>query len=444
MPTIKVNIPIQLYRSATPGTTPPAVNMLEGALAINMADRKLFFKDNTGAVNQIGVARSELAKVAFSGQYADLIGAPGPGGYTLPIATATTLGGVKAGGMGIAISGADGTISNTGILKIQGDTKVPKSPDATGLATLSSTDFNIPIDLMTGPSGTILSKYIPQVESGLHWQGNWDATANNPQLLDGGKLGPAPGTQLANGSYYIVSKAGNTPLDGITTWTVGDWALVSNGVWTRIANAGSTVTSVNKKTGDVTLTATDITGFAKVATTGQYSDLLGIPAAYVLPAATTTALGGVKIGTNPAGDAPSATLAKVAISGDYNDLANRPSNPDTARIVSNIRGVPTIIDEEFYLFTETVTFQTNFTGSQARCKYQSGQSATVTIRRYTDALPAGEDVGTIFFDGTGKGTFTSIIQTPTFNAGDQLSYKFTNATNLTLANIAMRGLYSAV
>jgi len=54
------------------------------------------------------------------------------------------------------------------------------------------------------------------------------------------------------------------------------------------------VVSVNGKTGAVDLTATDITGLATVAITGQYSDLIGAPPAFTLPIATTTVLGGVK------------------------------------------------------------------------------------------------------------------------------------------------------
>lgn len=54
------------------------------------------------------------------------------------------------------------------------------------------------------------------------------------------------------------------------------------------------VTSVNGLTGDVVLNATNVTGFATVAYTGRYSDLLGAPAAYTLPIASSTTLGGVK------------------------------------------------------------------------------------------------------------------------------------------------------
>lgn len=56
------------------------------------------------------------------------------------------------------------------------------------------------------------------------------------------------------------------------------------------------VMSVNNKRGAVTIAASDLS-LAAVATSGSYTDLSNTPAAYVLPAATTSALGGVKIGT---------------------------------------------------------------------------------------------------------------------------------------------------
>jgi hypothetical protein len=113
------------------------------------------------------------------------------------------------------------------------------------------------------------------------------------------------------------------------------------------------VTSVNGKTGAVILAAGDISGFATVATSGNYNDLTNKPAAYSLPVATTSVLGGVKAPSNGsitiAGDgtlglgsslvtsvagrsgavvltyADIGGLATVAHSGDYNDLINKPA-----------------------------------------------------------------------------------------------------------------------
>jgi hypothetical protein len=54
------------------------------------------------------------------------------------------------------------------------------------------------------------------------------------------------------------------------------------------------VKTVAGRTGDIVLTAADVSGLATVATTGSYNDLSNKPAAYVLPVATASVLGGVR------------------------------------------------------------------------------------------------------------------------------------------------------
>ncbi len=65
----------------------------------------------------------------------------------------------------------------------------------------------------------------------LIYQGTWNASTNTPTLTS--SVGTA-------GYYYVVSVAGNTDLNGVTTWTVGDWALFNGSVWQKI-EGGSTV-----------------------------------------------------------------------------------------------------------------------------------------------------------------------------------------------------------
>ncbi|MCL2331745.1 MAG: hypothetical protein FWC61_04375 [Proteobacteria bacterium] len=63
---------------------------------------------------------------------------------------------------------------------------------------------------------------------------------------------------------------------------------------------------------------------AKVATSGSYNDLTGkptIPAAYNLPAATATALGGVKVGSGVT-VAPDGTISVAAAAGGPSDMAD--------------------------------------------------------------------------------------------------------------------------
>jgi hypothetical protein len=84
----------------------------------------------------------------------------------------------------------------------------------------------------------------------LNYAGTWDANANNPTLTSG------VGTK---GNYYIVSVAGTTTLDGISLWSVGDWAVFNGSVWEKVNGATSesfvnlTVTgTANIATGNVT------------------------------------------------------------------------------------------------------------------------------------------------------------------------------------------------
>lgn len=66
-------------------------------------------------------------------------------------------------------------------------------------------------------------------QTGLTYKGAWDANTNTPTLTSG--VGTA-------GDYYIVSVAGNTNLDGVTDWQVGDWAIFegATNMWQKIDN----------------------------------------------------------------------------------------------------------------------------------------------------------------------------------------------------------------
>jgi len=82
----------------------------------------------------------------------------------------------------------------------------------------------------------------------LTYQSTWDANSNTPFLQS------SVGTR---GFYYVVSVAGSTNLNGITSWNVGDWAVFNGSVWEKVDNTDS-VTSVNGQTGAVVLTANDV------------------------------------------------------------------------------------------------------------------------------------------------------------------------------------------
>lgn len=76
--------------------------------------------------------------------------------------------------------------------------------------------------------GNIMLKSVSSVVNAigaLNYKGTWDASSNTPNLsaiID------------AKGDYYVVSVAGSTTLDGISTWSIGDWAVYNGGVWQRV------------------------------------------------------------------------------------------------------------------------------------------------------------------------------------------------------------------
>lgn len=97
--------------------------------------------------------------------------------------------------------------------------------------------------------GVITGVSTASFQTGLNFQGTWNASTNTPTLTSSSGVA---------GYYYIVSVAGTTNLDGITDWQVGDWAVFSStGVWQKI-DQSNTVTSVNGQVGAVTLTASDV------------------------------------------------------------------------------------------------------------------------------------------------------------------------------------------
>ena len=127
------------------------------------------------------------------------------------------------------------------------------------LDTLASlqTQINNLIPSQTGNSGKYLTTNgsalsWASVAGGLSYQGTWNASTNTPTLTS------STGT---NGYYYVVATAGSTNLDGITSWSIGDWLLFNGTVWQKIDQSETLQT--------VTSTDTSVT----VTTTGTNADL---------------------------------------------------------------------------------------------------------------------------------------------------------------------------
>lgn len=142
-------------------------------------------------------------------------------------------------GTGITISG---NLSTTGNLTAPGTVTLGSG---TNLITLASTTrLGGAIQDFSGTTGALNQILIANASGGLSWSnftsgltylGLWDADNNNPGLT------PSVG---ANSTFYIVSVAGTTPLNGNTDWEIGDWAIFvgttgAGGIWQKIDNTSS-------------------------------------------------------------------------------------------------------------------------------------------------------------------------------------------------------------
>jgi predicted heme/steroid binding protein len=192
-------------------------------------------------------------------------------GYDLSANRSWSIGSIES----LSTAGTSGSATFTeGILNIpeyqeQGSYITQLSGEATGsgpgsaAVTLSNsaviskvlTGFNT-IGGSIAATDTILQAFgkaqsqINSLVSGVSFRGTWNASTNTPALASGVGTG---------GHYYVVSVAGSTTLNGVSSWSVGDW-VVFNGVssaWQRVPNT-QLVSSVNGFTGAVSLTSTDV------------------------------------------------------------------------------------------------------------------------------------------------------------------------------------------
>jgi hypothetical protein len=84
---------------------------------------------------------------------------------------------------------------------------------------------------------------ICNIPTGAEYHGTWDANANNP-VMD-------PAASGNNTYFYIVSTAGTTTVDGVSSWAIGD-VIYSNGTkWSKYDLQGYyTIVPANKKATD--------------------------------------------------------------------------------------------------------------------------------------------------------------------------------------------------
>ncbi len=210
------------------------------------------------------------------------------GPYTLPVATASVLGGVKIG-TGINVAG-DGTISNGYVLPIAtttvlGGVKQGSNITIAADGTISaSASYTLPPATTSTLGGVI-------VGSGLSVDSNGNLTA--PAQGVSAVTSTGTGVSLVNAAGGSGAPAALKSLTGGQFITVTQDAGQQN-ITIAAPNAITSVNGIGTSNGAVTITAANITGFATVATTGNYNDLTN---KYTLPAATNSVLGGIIVGS---------------------------------------------------------------------------------------------------------------------------------------------------
>lgn len=238
--------PISLYYSTTASAVPSTGNLVNGELAINIADKKLYSKDNTGAVFLLASADGAAGSVTsvaqtFTGGLISVAGSPITTSGTLALTVAGTSGGVPYFSSGSTWASSAALAANS--LVVGGGAGAAPATITTGTGVVTALGASV------GAAGAF--------------------------VINGGALGtPSSGTLSSctvDGTNAVGyrniprSGAGKTTSYTLTTGDVGEYIQLDTGGSVVVPDAtfatGDAVVIFNNTTSSVTLTMSITTAY---------------------------------------------------------------------------------------------------------------------------------------------------------------------------------------
>jgi hypothetical protein len=234
--------------------------------------------------------------------------------------------------------------------------------------------------------------------------------------------------------------------------------IIERQLFLNLGDTDWTLYSVDKN-GVVKQIGVVLSQLATVATTGNFSDLVGAPsnlgglsyqgtynAATATPTLPTPASGnnGYQYIVNTAGTL-STNTGGVTLNLNVGDaiISNGTiwqqvlAVPNDFEISMSVQGNP-VVGTYSYTFTKSINLPANFTSSQAFFTLTSGTTTTVNVYKGNVSAPTSlTGIGTITW-ASGAATFTTTSGAVSFNAGDFLQYQWVNS-NIATASITLYG-----
>ena len=432
---------LQLRRGTTAQNN--AFTGAEGEVTVDTTKKTLRLHDGATAGGKEILGASDFATVATSGNYSDLQGAP----TLATVATSGSYNDLKNKPTIPSAVTVDASLSGTSTNPVQNkaiNTALAAKANASDLATVATSGAyadlsgtpTIPtvptkVSAFTNDAGYLtshqsLAAYAKTADlATVATSGAYADLTGKPTLTTVATSGsytdltnkptiPTKVSQLTNDSGFLTT---HQDLSAYAK-TANLSAVATSGSYTDLTNKPTIPTKVSQLTNDSGFLTThqDLSAYAKsaslatVATSGSYNDLSNKP---TIPAAVTVDSALSSTSTNPvqnkiinsalAAKANSSALAKVATSGSYADLTNKPTIPTAVTKTSQLTN-----DSGFLTSHQDISGKVNVSGARGSLAgYETTTTGTTVSATSADALVASSDV--TVSDGASGTSWTKVV-----------------------------------